>query len=1273
MSMLRKLLLTIGLILAANVAVLAQGTIKGTVTDQKSGEAMPFTNVVVKQGGNQITGAQTDFDGIYTIKSLPVGKYDIEVSSVGYTKYIRTGVEVKASGFTVVNVQMQATAATLDAVNIEADKVPVIEIGEASTSTRMSSEDIAKMPGTSVESIVAAVGGVGYSDGGVATARGESGMVTMQNGVRKRTGVNVPKEAIAEIQVILGGTPASIGEAIGGTQIITLKPPESQFHGIVKWDSYLDYRLYNMLTVYLTGPMIKKKETLEGGGIKETTFMGFRFAGQGTFYKWGAHRPKGHEYRVVKDEIVRDFESAPIVYDPVSHTTNYAAEYLRDNDFVSIKRPNAKNYYASKDRYANFYNYSAAAQLALAFRFSEWTTMELTGEFTYSKGTGTSIDPLNMTRGANGVSETVSGRVALDFTQRFPDETASANATDPTAKSAKAITNVMWNFTGAYERVNSLSYNANFGRDINNVLKYGHIGQYFTEKNPSYEYDPSYVYGGVQEGAYVQNSWADFVDIDKFIPSEFNPVLANYTLQLRNTEDIKPLLYNFDNILMYKGLINGEAPGNIYKMISNVGLQSSGYSKAENNYYNAQIKAAATVNGKHDIELGFQYDQYSAASYAVSAYSLWSIMRQQANSHISMLDLDNPIYSRDEDGQLYVDFNRSVAGGQTTFDQSMRNYLMSIDNNVNATTWMDVDRYLPDWYVEAAKSLGYDNIMEMFSSDDLFNSGNSVVSYSGYDHTGAKYKGRNWSLDNFYNPASNDAEHQNYRYLPAFSPIYMAGYIQDKFYFEDLIFNVGVRVDYFDGNQYVLKDPYLLYESYTVGDLKGSDVSYNTGIGDGTKFANAAKDDWVVYVDDLNEPTPTIRGYRSGSTWYDKNGVEVSSPNAVSGESGKPTPFRTAAGQNAARNNTVGSEAFKDYDPQIVFMPRVAFSFPVGESSQFKASYDIIARRPSSAWEANYLAYYYMSQISSITNPNLKPERNTNYELGFQQALNKKSAIGISAYYKETRDLIQMVQYAGADPNPNYYSYDNLDFRTTKGFTLTYDLRQTNRVRIAANYTLQYSEGTGLSNTTMSELIKEGYTTLKMLNPISDDRRHEFKANVDYRFGQKDGWHYSVKKKNKETGADEKVDRYPLQNFGINFMAAAQSGRPYTKQFSNMQATIVGSYRGARLPWCFFFDVVADKTWPISHQNKDGKVRNSAVNAAVTINNLFDIRNIYGVFAVTGSPTDDGYLSDPETQPLINAYLDPQSFRDMYSIMLANNYWYYTSPRTIRLTLTYSF
>ena len=1265
--MFRKVLLTIGLLLAAQVAIFAQGTIKGTVSDAEKGEVVPYAKVKVMQDGQLVQGAQTDFDGLFTIKAVPVGKYDIEVSASGFKTYKRTGVDVKASGFTVVNVQLNSASTVIEEIVIEQDRVKLIDIGDASSGQTMSADDIKKLPATSVDAIVATMAGVGYNDGGTSTARGEDGMVTMQGNVRKRTGIQVPKEAIASIQVILGGTPASVGEAIGGAQIITLIPPSNQFTGMVKYETYTNYSYYNLLTTYLTGPVIKTKKDNGSGGVTESTLLGFRFTGQFSYTPWGYYRAKGHELQVVNDNKVRELEENPLVYDPVEGAVNYAGEYLRANDFVSIKYPTAKNYFASADRAPNFRSYSAAGQLNLVLRLGDNATLDLTGEFTYGKDALASVDPLNLTRGANGVGESNSYAITLDFTQQFPDAEPSATGTEAESQNAKAISNVMWNFSMMYNRAHGLSYNESYGKSINDVMAYGHVGQFFTTQERSYQ-SGIWNDNGVERNAQIQNAWYEVTDLDKFQPSNYNPILANYTEQLMRIDDLRPYLINFDYIQQFRGIINGGNPSSIYGIYNNVGVQSGSYAISEDNYFYGQIKAAATLFGKHDIELGFQYDQASNSRYSLNAHSLWTIMRNAANSHISQLDFSNPI-THEEDGVLYVDFDRLVGGGQTVFDASLREALGAADNE-----WLDVDRYMPDWYVDAAKNLGLNNVLGMFSSNDLFNSYNTLVSYYGFDHTGAKYNARGWDLDDFFDPLSKG--HPNYNYRPAFTPIYMAGYIQDKFYFEDLIFNVGVRVDYYDANQYVLKDPYLLYESYTVGQLQGSDISYNTGLANNA-FANAAQPDWVVYVDDASAPTPTIRGYRSGSVWYDANGVEVSTPSAIAGESGKPTPFRTAEGQTTATlgngsGNKVSSKAFEAYKQRVVVMPRLAFSFPVGELAQFKASYDIIARRPSSGWQADYFSYLYMNQVSAINNPNLSPERITNYELGFQQALGKKAAVGIIAYYKETRDLIQLVQYAGADPNQNYYSYDNIDFKTTKGFTFTFDLRSTNRIRINANYTLQYAEGTGLSTTTMSELIKEGYTSLKMLNPISDDRRHEAKVNLDYRFKDKDGWSYNTTKKNKETGEAERVSRYPFQNFGVNVTGVVQSGRPYTRAYSNMQHTIVGSVNGARLPWCFFVDAQVDKTWTIKVNKRKGGFRMTYLNAAAIIRNVFDIRNVAGVYAVTGSPTDNGYLTDPETQTIINSYLDSQSFRDMYGISL-NSAWNYTSPRTIRLVLTYSF
>ena len=80
-----------------------QGTLKGTVTDQKTGEPLIGCNVVLRQNGQIITGARTDFDGIYTIKGVKAGTYSVEFSYIGYIKLIVPEFEVRAKGFTILN------------------------------------------------------------------------------------------------------------------------------------------------------------------------------------------------------------------------------------------------------------------------------------------------------------------------------------------------------------------------------------------------------------------------------------------------------------------------------------------------------------------------------------------------------------------------------------------------------------------------------------------------------------------------------------------------------------------------------------------------------------------------------------------------------------------------------------------------------------------------------------------------------------------------------------------------------------------------------------------------------------------------------------------------------------------------------------------------------------------------------------------------------------------------------------------------------------------
>ena len=175
-------------------------------------------------------------------------------------------------------------------------------------------------------------------------------------------------------------------------------------------------------------------------------------------------------------------------------------------------------------------------------------------------------------------------------------------------------------------------------------------------------------------------------------------------------------------------------------------------------------------------------------------------------------------------------------------------------------------------------------------------------------------------------------------------------------------------------------------------------------------------------------------------------------------------------------------------------------------------------------------------------------------------------------------------QYVGADPTSLYYSFGNQDFRTTKGLTVTYELKRSSNLRVNANYTLQYAEGTtGLPQSTIVSLIQAGYPNIKMLYPIGDDRRHEFKLQLDFRYQGGDKYNGPTSKRivTDQSGEERvKITKW-LQNFGVNLTGVAQSGRPYTKYFSNTQRSIVGSFNGARLPWIFRIDLNIDKSFDI--------------------------------------------------------------------------------------------
>lgn len=289
--MLKHLLLTIASLLAINLLVHAQtGTIQGRILDIDTKEPIPFANVAIFSGGSLLTGATSDFDGRYAVRSLTPGSYSVRASFIGYQTKEVAGVIVRADQITFENIELQATAEVLDAVEVVEYRVPLISKDQTTSGATLTAEEIEKMPNRSAQSIATTVGGV-YSDadGGSISIRGQrtDGTVYYIDGMRVLGSANMPESSIEQVQVILGGVPARFGDATGGIISLTTRGPSREFGGGLEMQTsqFLDDFGYNRLGFSLQGPILTRTSE-----TSTTSLLGYFIAGDIVYREDGRDR-----------------------------------------------------------------------------------------------------------------------------------------------------------------------------------------------------------------------------------------------------------------------------------------------------------------------------------------------------------------------------------------------------------------------------------------------------------------------------------------------------------------------------------------------------------------------------------------------------------------------------------------------------------------------------------------------------------------------------------------------------------------------------------------------------------------------------------------------------------------------------------------------------------------------------------------------------------------------------------------------------------------------
>lgn len=1220
--MMKKILVCfiLGLGLIANAQQLPGG-LKGTVKDANSKETVPFAAVRVLLGGELVAATETDFDGNYSIAPLDGGNtYDVEVTNSSYAP--RTyKVTINPRQTKVLNVEMSIEEQMLEEITLTDNKL--IEVGK--TSDVKTAEQITNLPIRGTNGIAAITPGVTVGDDGALRFRGaRSGQnQTFIDGVKVRGDANLPREAIAQQEVITGGLPANYGDVTGGVISTTTKNPLPYYFGGGELITSSPFDAmgnrgyhYNLAGLTIGGPIWKKKVTDASGNPSEKTIIGFLFSGEFQFDN--DSRPTIDPLSYVKDDVLEDLRKNPIRASNVGLGTLSNAEFLTSEDL--------EQRYVRENANRTQVRLSGNAKIVTGPRsnFSVGGRFNLTNRRNFGLANSLMNSDLNQESTFNDWS--VFGR----FQQSFKNSDSSL------------FKNVFYTIQVDYTR-NSVVTQDVVHKD--NIFQYGHIGTFETKQTKFYGLGTDTTTGLT---GWIHNVYQDTAVL--FTPNDDN-VRANYTSSYYDfvrSGAISNQTNSLVNIQQGGGLLNGDNPTAAYGLWTNVGGLQGGYSENLNSQF--RLTANSTFNVKdHSLIVGVEFEQRVDRGYNIAGNGLWTQMRLLQNDAIRELDIANPIPVYDANGvfQDTINYGRAFdASKPRTFDRNVRAKL-GLDEN--GTDWLDIDSYDPDFFT-----------LDMFSASELINIGGSqLVSYYGYDYTGNVTSG-NPTLKDFYQDPQN-------RSIGAFQPIYMAGYIQDQFTFNDLFFNLGVRVDRFDANQSVLADPYVLYPTYKVGDLGATGLA-------GAEVPQGIGDDYVVYVDDLNNPK-SIVGYRSGSTWYNSEGVIEANPKRIADASGGIKPYLKYPDQQDLAS--VVDETFVDYDPQVTVSPRVSFQFPITDEAEFFAHYDLLVRRPDPGLNRmDPLAYLQLENGRApgfLQNPDLKPQKTTDYEIGFRQMLSRNSALKISAFYREMRDMMQTVSLNEAYPL-TYITYGNQDFGTVKGFTFQYDLRRTpeSNITLTANYTLQFADGSGSGPNSGANLARSGQPNLRYILPLDYDQRHVIVMNLDYRFSGGRGYN----------GPQGKVARAILENAGANVLLNLNSGSPYTRRNRAYALTeaasgipLTGQINGSRLPWQTKLDLNINKVWYIQPKAKgDNPARKRPYNVEVyfTVLNILNSRNVIGVYAYTGDPDDDGYLASPQGQNALNFQTNAQSYTDLYNTRM-NNPFNYATPRQYRLGFRFGF
>lgn len=343
-------------------------------------------------------------------------------------------------------------------------------------------------------------------------------------------------------------------------------------------------------------------------------------------------------------------------------------------------------------------------------------------------------------------------------------------------------------------------------------------------------------------------------------------------------------------------------------------------------------------------------------------------------------------------------------------------------------------------------------------------------------------------------------------------------------------------------------------------------------------------------------------------------------------------------------------------------LPRINVSFPVRENMVMYFNYTHKTKLPHPTYLYAGLDPFYQDRsfLSDLGNPDLNPEVDISYELGFRYQLSSNDALNINAFWSDKYDFITakraiVPDATGRDTERTFRV--NGDFARVRGLEITYIKRYSHFLQ--SNISATYSKAEGLSSTSndaLDDIIAGGQDIGNNIEtPLAWDRPFDVKASAIFNWDRDHGM----------------FDLEILNKFKAYLSGTFRSGMRYTPMI----------YRGQESN-----PVTGQKNWrPIYERDPDPtkkyskigepwimfdfnfqkwfEVKGTQIVATVEITNLFNNKNPAIINPVTGKAYRSDYPADPTTLRGNSAYDVPSNVRDpRYQDPRDNNVPAYLNP-----------